>query len=72
MLTVHRLLQERCCGGNWLLTNPISELCLSTVQRAWNVKRWREGNQPLRWPATGLLEAERKFRRIMAIKKSCC
>jgi len=39
--------------------------CLSTVQRvARNVKRWREGNQPLRWTATGLLEAEKKFRRI--------
>jgi hypothetical protein len=25
-----------------------------------NVKRWREGNQPLRWTATGLLEAEKK------------
>jgi len=44
-------------------TNPI-ESCLSTVQRvARNVKRWREGNQPLRWTATGLLEAEKKFRR---------
>jgi hypothetical protein len=36
------------------------------VQRvARNVKRWREGNQPLCWTATGLLEAEeKKFRRI--------
>jgi len=35
------------------------------VQRvARNVKRWREGDQPLRWTATGLLEAEKKFRRI--------
>jgi hypothetical protein len=36
--------------GKWKLatTNPI-ESCLSTVQRvARNVKRWREGNQPLR------------------------
>ena len=45
-------------------TNPI-ESCLSTVQRvARNVKRWREGSQPLRWTATGLLEAEKHFRRI--------
>jgi len=45
-------------------TNPI-ESCLSTVQRvARNVKRWREGDQPLRWTATGLLEAEKRFRRI--------
>jgi len=44
---------------------PTFEPCLSTVQRvARNVKRWREGDQPLRWTATGLLEAERKFRRI--------
>ena len=33
-------------------------------QVARNVKRWREGDQPLRWTATGLLEAEKKFRRI--------
>lgn len=39
--------------------------CLSTVQRvARNVKRWREGDQLVRWTATGLLEAEKKFRRI--------
>ena len=38
---------------------------MPTVQRvARNVKRWREGNQPLRWTATGLLEAEKKFRHI--------
>jgi len=44
-------------------TNPIA--CLSTVQRmARNVERWREGNQPLHWTAAGLLEAEKKFRRI--------
>jgi hypothetical protein len=43
---------------------------LSTVQRvARNVKRWREGNQPLRWTATGLLEAEKKFRRIQGYQE---
>jgi hypothetical protein len=50
--------------GKLATTNPI-ESCLSTVQRvARNVKRWREEDQPLRWTATGLLEAEKKFRRI--------
>src|SRR5262249_5887255 len=50
-------------------TNPI-ESCLSTVQRvARNVKRWREGNQPLRWTATGLLEAEKHFRRIKGFQE---
>jgi hypothetical protein len=65
----HRLL-EKSIERSWDTkfshpsTNPI-ESCLSTVQRvARNVKRWREGSQPLRWTATGLLEAEKKFRRI--------
>jgi putative transposase len=63
-LTVHRLGIGGVLRRKLATTNPI-ESCLSTVQRvARNVKRWREGNQPLRWTATGLLEAEKKFRRI--------
>jgi len=63
-LTVHRLGITGVLRRKLATTNPI-ESCLSTVQRvARNVKRWREGNQPLRWTATGLLEAEKKFRRI--------
>src|SRR5206468_8403842 len=68
-LTVHRL------GVGWLLrrtlasTNPI-ESCLSTVERvARNVKRWREGEQALRWTATGLLEAQRKFRKVKGFRE---
>jgi transposase-like protein len=67
-LTVHRL------GVGWLLrrtlasTNAI-ESCLSTVERvARNVKRWRSGGQALRWTATGLLEAERKFRKVKGFR----
>jgi len=63
-LTVHRLGIGAVLRRKLATTNPI-ESCLSTVQWvARNVKRWREGNQPLRWTATGLLEAEKKFRRI--------
>ncbi len=63
-LTVHRLSIGTVLRRKLATTNPI-ESCLSTVQRvARNVKRWREGDQPLRWTATGLLEAEKKFRRI--------
>src|SRR5215472_17421161 len=63
-LTVHRLGIGGVLRRKLATTNPI-ESCLSTVQRvARNVKRWREGNQPLRWTATGLLEAEKRFRRI--------
>ena len=63
-LTVHRLGIGGVLRRKLSTTNPI-ESCLSTVQRvARNVKRWREGNQPLRWTATGRLGAEKKFRRI--------
>ncbi len=68
-LTVHRL------GVGWLLrrslatTNPI-ESCFSTVQRVVrNVKRWQGGDQALRWTATGLLEAERKFRKVKGYRE---
>jgi len=61
---VHRLGIGALLRRKLATTNP-SESCLSTVQRvAMDVKRWREGDQPLRWTATGLLEAEKKFRRI--------
>ena len=63
-LTVHRLGIGGVLRRKLTTTNAI-ESCLSTVQQvARNVKRWREGDQPLRWTATGLLEAEKKFRRI--------
>ena len=63
-LTVHRLGVGAVLRRKLATTNPI-ESCLSTVQQvAGKVKRWRDGDQPLRWTATGLLEAERKFRRI--------
>ncbi len=68
-LTVQRL------GVGWLLrltlasTNPIKS-CLSTVEYvARNVKRLRGGDQALRWTATGLLEAEKKFRRVKGYRE---
>ena len=68
-MTVHRLGIGAVLRRKLATTNPI-ESCLSTVQRvARNVKRWREGNQPLRWTATGLLEAEKKFRRIKGFQE---
>jgi putative transposase len=50
-------------------TNAI-ESCLSTVERVTrNVKRWRGGDQAQRWTATGLLEAEKKFRRVKGYRE---
>ena len=33
-----------------------------------NVKRWRNGGMALRWTVTGLIEAEKRFRRIMGYR----
>ncbi|MGI0080786.1 MAG: IS256 family transposase [Nitrososphaerales archaeon] len=68
-LTVHRLGVGALLRKTLASTNPI-ESCLSTVERvAHHVKRWHGGNQPLRWTATGLLEAEKKFRRVKGYRE---
>jgi putative transposase len=67
-LTVHRLGVGELLRRSLATTNPI-ESCLSTVEPvARNVKRWHGGDQPLRWTATGLLEAERKFRKVKGFR----
>ena len=68
-LTVHRLGVGALLRKTLASTNPI-ESCLSTVERvAHHVKRWHGGDQPLRWTATGLLEAEKKFRRVKGYRE---
>jgi transposase-like protein len=68
-LTVHRLGVGTLLRRTLSSTNPI-ESCLSTVERvARNVKRWRVGDHALRWTATGLLEAEKKFRRVKGYRE---
>jgi len=68
-LTVHRLGVGTLLRRTLASTNPI-ESCLSTVERvARNVKRWRAGDHALRWTATGLLEAERRFRRVKGYRE---
>jgi putative transposase len=68
-LTVHRLAVSELLRRSLANTNPI-ESCLSTVERvARNVKRWHAGDQALRWTATGLLEAERKFRKVKGFRE---
>lgn len=68
-LTLHRLGVGESLRRCLVTTNPI-ESCLSTVKRvAHNVKRWHGGDQALRWTATGLLEAERKFRRVKGFRE---
>ena len=68
-LTVHRLNVGALLRRTLSSSNPI-ESCLSTVERVTrNVKRWRGGDQALRWTATELLEAERKFRRVRGYRE---
>ena len=44
--------------------------CFSTAEEVTRkVKRWRGGDQALRWTATGLLEAERKFRKVKGYRE---
>jgi len=45
-------------------TNPIENLIGRTKSVSRNVKRWRGGGMAVRWAITGLVEAEKKFRRI--------
>ncbi len=68
-LTVHRWGVGARLRRSLSSTNSI-ESCLSTVERVTrNVKRWREGDQSLRWTATGLLEAEKRFNRIKGYRE---
>ena len=68
-LTLHRLGVGDMLRRSLATTNPI-ESCLSTVERvARNVKRWRAGDQPMRWTATGLLEAQKKFRKVKGFRQ---
>jgi len=68
-LTVHRWGVSERLRRTLSSTNPI-ESRLSTVERvARNVKRWHEGDQSLRWTATGLLEAEKRFNHIKGYRE---
>jgi len=68
-LTLHRLGVGTLLRRTLASSNPI-ESCFSIVEKvARNVKRWRAGNHALRWTATGLLEAEKKFRRVKGYRE---
>ena len=45
-------------------TNAIENVQGTLARVSRNVKRWRGGTMALRWGVTGLLEAEKKFRRV--------
>ena len=70
MFTVRRLGIDGTLARTLVCTNMIESMfdTVRTVTR--NVKRWRsEGDMRRRWCAAGILEAERKFRRVRGHKQ---
>ena len=50
-------------------TNPIENLQGALKRVAKRVKRWRGGSMALRWAATALMDAEKRFRRIRGYRE---
>jgi len=68
-LTLHRLGVPPPLRRSLASTNLI-ESCLSTVRHvARNVKRWQRGDHIARWTAAGLLEAQKKFRKVKGYRE---
>ena len=68
-LTVHRLQVPELLRQTLSSTNVI-ESTFSVVQTVCrNVKRWRRGDHRQRWLASGLLLAERKFKRVRGYRQ---
>jgi len=68
-LTVHRLHVPRQLRLTLASTNVI-ESAFSIVERVClNVKRWHSGDQRERWVGSGLLVAQKQFRRIKGYKQ---
>jgi putative transposase len=68
-LTVHRLRVPMQLRKTVACTNVI-ESAFSTVDRVCrNVKRWHGGDQRERWVGSGLLVAEKQFRRVQGYKQ---
>ena len=68
-LTVHRLHVPPQLRKTLACTNVI-ESAFAIVERVCaNVKRWHAGDQRERWVGSGLLVAERQFRRVQGHKQ---
>lgn len=63
-LTITRLAVPAELASHLHTTNPIESAFSITRRLTGRVKRWRDGAMKLRWCATGLVEAEKRFRRI--------
>lgn len=67
-LTVKRLGLSDLLTRTLSSTNPIESAFDTVRSLSRNVKRWKNGEQVLRWSAAGLLETEKHFHRINGYK----
>jgi transposase-like protein len=68
-LTVHRLHLPMQLRKTMASTNVIESAFSIVEQVCKNVKRWHGGDQRERWVGSGLLVAERQFRRVQGYKQ---
>ena len=50
-------------------TNPIESMISIAREVTGNVKRWKNGKMVVRWTAAGLLDAEKRFRRVKGYRE---
>jgi transposase-like protein len=68
-LTVHRLRLPMQLRKTMASTNVIESAFSIVEQVCKNVKRWHDGDQRERWVGSGLLVAEKQFRRVQGYKQ---
>ena len=68
-LTVHRLGITGALRKTLATTNPIESAIEIVKTNARRVKRWNGSAMVLRWVGTGLVKAERQFRRVRGYKQ---
>ena len=68
-LTVHRLRVPPQLRKTLACTNVIESAFFIVERVCRNVKRWHDGDQRERWVGSGLLVAEKQFRRVQGYKQ---
>jgi transposase-like protein len=68
-LTVTRLGLSGTLLDTFKSTNPIESMISIARDVTGNVKRWKNGKMALRWVAAGLLDAEKRFRKVKGYRE---
>lgn len=67
-LTLHRLKVPGLLRVSLSTTNPIESAIGTAKDTTGRVRRWRNGNQVLRWLSCGFLSAEERFHKVKGYK----